>query len=57
MKYHNFMSMNIGQRFRHIDLDNSRIFTKVAKGRYKDQHGFEDFMMDALTKRWILVEN
>ena len=54
---HNFMSMEIGQKFRHIDFDDERIFTKVTRGRYKDQFGFEDFMMDALTKRWILVED
>lgn len=52
---HNFMSLEIGEKFRHIDFDDERIFTKVTRGRYRDQFGFEDFMMDALTKRWIKV--
>lgn len=51
-----FMSLQIGESFRHIDFDDVRIFTKIATGKYKDQFGFEDFMMDALTKRWVKVE-
>jgi len=53
----NFMSLQIGDSFKHIDYDDMRIFTKIAPGRYKDQFGFEDFMMDALTKRWIEVDD
>ena len=53
----NFMSLEIGEKFRHIDFDDDRIFTKVTRGRYADQFGFEDFMMDALTRRWIMVDS
>jgi len=32
----NFMSLQIGEKFRHIDFDDERIFTKVTRGRYRD---------------------
>ena len=56
MNTYNFMSLQIGQQFKHINYDDVRIYTKISSSRYKDQSGFEDFIMDALTKRWILVE-
>ena len=56
MNTYNFMSLKIGQQFKHINYDDKRIYTKISSSRYKDQSGFEDFIMDALTKRWILVE-
>lgn len=51
-----FMELQIGERFRSRDYDDERRFTKVTRGRYADQFGFEDFMMDALGKKWIKVE-